>query len=105
MKPVYYEPNHEFDSSKEEAVRVPYVQFPTNMFWDRVSVQTARRGWQVWKTVTSQCHNLSHVRLKYLEKRLLTTEELETYMKSKTITEGLPHRFGYSGYNRRRYLR
>merc|ERR1719224_417945 len=26
-------------------------------------------------------------------------------MKSKTITEGLPHRFGYSGYNRRRYLR
>jgi len=47
------------------------------MFWDRVSVQTARRGWQVWKNVASQCHNLSHVKLKYLENKLLTTAELE----------------------------
>jgi len=70
------------------------VNFPTNMFWDRVSVQTARRGWEVWKTVTQQCHNMSNVRLKYLENRLLTTEELEEYMKSKTIVEGLPNKYG-----------
>lgn len=61
---MFYEPNHEFDSSREGAVRVPYVNFPTGMFWDRVSVQTARRGWEVWKNVTQTCHNLSHVKLK-----------------------------------------
>lgn len=86
---------------------MPPIAFPSGEFWDKVSTQTARRGFEVYSQIMSACHNISHVKLKYLENTLLTTKELEDYMQDKTVDEGLPCRdydLGFTRSRRTRYL-